>query len=237
VYFFKRRDYLSAWIEHRYLAERLRQAGLFLDAGIPFSVVLDHQGREDPAGRRLRKLWQSIYLQCLLRFRHLGLAPLEPDRLKAELLAPEGLPRQQLEWHLRRALEKRRKHGRQRTLRALLFILSLSTSLVAASAVALEFETDGLSTLFDVVSSFFSLLLASYAAFTQLKENDRIASRYEVTCEQLAGLQTDVRFTVASDPALEMSRLQALVIDNAEILMRTTYDWLHAMQEKNPEWA
>lgn len=236
VHFFNRKDHLTEWVENRYLAERLRHVSLFLDAGIPLSAILA-QAREDPAGRPLKKLWQSIYFHCLMRFRELGLAPLSPDRLKRDLLSPDGLPRRQLAWHLRRAMEKRRSHSRQKRLRSLLFVLSLSTSLVAASAVALEFETERLSTLFDVVSSFFSLLLASYAAFTQLKENNRIASRYEVTCEQLAGLETDVYFTVLSDPALEMRRLQGLVMGNSEILMKTTYDWLNAMQEKSPEWA
>lgn len=222
----RRAALLQRWLGHRYLAERLRHARVYLQAGIPLSRVLGRE-RGDPAHNDLLKIWHSLFFHYMQQWPVCGKSIPDAGRLREILLAREGLVRSQLLWHRSKALQKRCSAARFRVARYGLLGLSMLLTLLAA--FTLGGETAGPA--WNLACGLVSLLLAGLAAFAAQKEHLRIAARYENTTRAFAQLFQDIHF--CDDHRV----LQESVVAAAATLMQTTWDWMRTMDIKDPDAA
>ena len=238
---FRNRHFLEDWMESRYLAEELRYASEYLQAGVPFSSVFQ-KVIDEPMPVKLIRIWQSIYFQAHLGHRGHGFEQPPAAELKRMLLDRSGLVADQLIWHHRRSKQKWDLDRRHRQLRNLWFLLSGSAAAMAIGAVAFDAESAqfagfSLANLLDLLSSMSSLLLAGVAAMSQVKEHGKIASRYLYTRMQLADLYKGIHFIEYRDEDRMRWALQQSVLEAARILKMTTHAWIYTMQDKDPHWS
>jgi hypothetical protein len=210
----------------------MRTAPDLLAAGIPFSSVLTARPG-DPAHKDLARVWHSLYLFWHLEMRRSGVSSLSGAALKAHIERPDGLLSSQADWHRRKAHVKEKLQARLTLVRNILLGASvLVTAAAAANVLFPDKENESLASLLDLAANSASLLLASVAAFSQVKEHGKVAARYRLAAGELDSVLAHVRFSADSDGQRLSREIQARVTEGAEILMQTTYTWMVTMQEK-----
>lgn len=229
-------NHLGRWLRLRYLAERMRSAPTLARAGVPLSTVLAGT-LTDPASPSLSRVWRSLYYRVFLAYRDLRVPGLSPAELRTWLLSSKSIVSDQWQWHRRRAQSLWRLAARQRRWRALFYLASLTTTLAAAGLVLVGRETPIAAGRLDYASSLLSLLLAATATLTELKENGKIASRYQLTCEQLSRVYREIEYLGDEGDGPCVEELRALASRTAEVLMQTTFEWMATMSDKDPDWA
>lgn len=227
---------LSGWLDNRYLAEKLRCAGVHFESGVPLWSVM-RRNPLDPSYSQLERVWHSLYVYWQQQYLAGDHAPLSSAALKRFLLSEEGLFRDQLAWHLRKADQKSGIQARYGWGRTLLFGLSLFVSATAAAIVVLEIESADYANMLDVASSFLSLLLAGVATLGQLKEHGKVARRYRHTARQLATVQKAIEYTQMGREEQQLAALRHHVMLGARVLMQTTDSWMFTMKEKDVDFT
>jgi len=196
-----------------YLADRLGYLGLLLQAAMPISWLLV-RGREDPAGRALKKRWQSIYYDCYLRSGEPLHGSPEAPRLKALLTSSEGWARRRLDGRLIRMLRMRRFGLRLRLLGRSLFLIA-TAGLFGLTVTGLL--GDGpYRELVGVLPVGVGLALVALGAYGLGKRFAAQAESDARESRRLAALQTGALFTVFQDPATELMRLRVLIDEFVE---------------------